>query len=536
MSQTRDERFQELALKLVSFECPPEEKAELRRLLEENPARREQLQQLCLSVGIAREVLPLADALEATEGRLSVGELASFKGALARRREEQRRQAGGNHRDPAVIDAEVVPEKRFNGYKLGFYALLLLLLIVGCVLLLKSCVPNRQGAVGAVSPPPAVEDTPDPSPAANVNPTPSPSAQTAAVRPAPATRPPKSRPAIGSKTRDYTGSQWVKVADGHAKPGSFMFFRSLIGPNRQQPLIEGAIGPNGSVPKSFLLFSRQGNSWDARSFPDVDSNSQRVIALDASRILVTSYAMNRTVALIEKGQSRDIVLPGPINCLAAHADAAGRIFLHDHHGNVLVVSGSKITQLATTDPAAYVQADGNPTGKRRGFVRTIAQADSGDTMGIYFAEPAALGPAALVRFNGNAWELVCSLGEKYPRQAIHFLDRDTMVAALSREILVVEDGAPRSLGLPAEFEADRSAEWLAVRAASADDFVAVGNYGAVYRCYQGQFELAVEPLPTLQAVGNSGFRSVMIAPDGVIYAVHAVNLYSLSTLYQLRPK
>lgn len=89
MSQTRDERFQELALKLVSFECPPAEKAELRRLLEEKPARREQLQQLCLSVGVAREVLPLADALEATEGRLSVSELETFKSALAQRREKQ---------------------------------------------------------------------------------------------------------------------------------------------------------------------------------------------------------------------------------------------------------------------------------------------------------------------------------------------------------------------------------------------------------------------------------------------------------------
>lgn len=89
MSQTRDERFQELAMKLVSFECSAEEKAELRRIIDQNPEGREELQKLCLSVGMAREWLPLANALEATEGRMSVGELETFKAKLAQRREQK---------------------------------------------------------------------------------------------------------------------------------------------------------------------------------------------------------------------------------------------------------------------------------------------------------------------------------------------------------------------------------------------------------------------------------------------------------------
>ena len=89
MSHASDERFRELAMKLVNFECTPEEKAELRRIIEQEPARRKELQKLCLSVGLARELLPLANALEATEGRMSVGEMETFKAALAQRREEK---------------------------------------------------------------------------------------------------------------------------------------------------------------------------------------------------------------------------------------------------------------------------------------------------------------------------------------------------------------------------------------------------------------------------------------------------------------
>ncbi len=102
MSQTSDERFKELAMKLVSFECSCEEKAELRRIIEQEPARREELQTRCLSVGIARELLPLANALEATEGQISVRELEAFKDALARRRKELRNRSPETSAAPQV--------------------------------------------------------------------------------------------------------------------------------------------------------------------------------------------------------------------------------------------------------------------------------------------------------------------------------------------------------------------------------------------------------------------------------------------------
>ena len=90
MSHASDERFRELVMKLVSFECTPEEKAELRRIIEQKPARREELQKFCLSVGLARELLPLANALEATEGKMTAGERDAFKLAVAKRREQKK--------------------------------------------------------------------------------------------------------------------------------------------------------------------------------------------------------------------------------------------------------------------------------------------------------------------------------------------------------------------------------------------------------------------------------------------------------------
>ena len=90
MSHASDERFRELVMKLVSFECTPEEKAELRRIIEQKPACREELQKFCLSVGLARELLPLADSLEATEGKMTAGERDAFKLAVAKRREQKK--------------------------------------------------------------------------------------------------------------------------------------------------------------------------------------------------------------------------------------------------------------------------------------------------------------------------------------------------------------------------------------------------------------------------------------------------------------
>jgi hypothetical protein len=89
MNPAADQRFRELAIKLVGRECTAEEKAELRSIIDQNPERREELKRLCTNTGIARELLPLSSALEATEGRMSVAEMESFKKALARRREEK---------------------------------------------------------------------------------------------------------------------------------------------------------------------------------------------------------------------------------------------------------------------------------------------------------------------------------------------------------------------------------------------------------------------------------------------------------------
>ncbi len=537
-------------MQLVSFECSAEEKAELRRIIDQQPARREELQKLCLSVGIARELLPLANSLGATEGRMSQGEVGSFKAALARRREEQRRASGAaavgdsgeGSPGPTIIDAQVVPGRPFNAYKLGFYVLLLLILIVGCVLLLKSCgLPKQDPGVATATSGRAStgNGNPNTSGATDSTPTqPTPSTIVAAER-RPAEAPPitkASAAASKSKLKNYRGSQWKKLADHNALPGSLLFYRSFIGHDQSGPLIEGLLGANGGVPTKFMLFTRRGNSWNARSFPNVDSEPQRVIALDASRTLITSQALNRVVSLIENGVSQDIVLPSEINCLGAHADTKGRIFIHAHNGSVFVVSGGSVTMLPPTDPSSYVQENGNPTGMRRGFVRFVAKADTGETLGIHYPEPAALGRGALVRFTGDAWEMVCSLGSKYPGKANHFLSRDSIVAALSREIVIVKAGVPMSPANPTEFEGMRSATWMAVHAASTEEFVGVDTYGAVYRYSDGQFEQAVAPIPSFQGAGTSGFRSVTIAPDGVIYGIHGRNQWSQSILYQLVPQ
>jgi DNA-binding PadR family transcriptional regulator len=123
MSQTSDERFQELATKLVSFECFAEEKAELRRIIDQNPARREELQSLCLSVGMARELLPLVNALEATEGHMSAGEMEAFKAALAQRREEKRQNSAAPFLAvPATVQQQVLTRKEMEALVLKVLA------------------------------------------------------------------------------------------------------------------------------------------------------------------------------------------------------------------------------------------------------------------------------------------------------------------------------------------------------------------------------------------------------------------------------
>ena len=109
MNPVSDERFMELAMKLIGFECTAEEKAELHRIIEQHPERREQLQKLCDSAWISRELLPLAKALEATVGRMSAGEMEAFKAALAKQREqkrthESRSRGPGTRTEPERVD------------------------------------------------------------------------------------------------------------------------------------------------------------------------------------------------------------------------------------------------------------------------------------------------------------------------------------------------------------------------------------------------------------------------------------------------
>jgi hypothetical protein len=96
MNPVSDERFLELAMKLIGFECTAEEKAELHRIIDQFPERREQLQKRCISAGISRELLPLLNALEATEGKMTAGEMDAFKAAVAKRREQKKTHKSGS--------------------------------------------------------------------------------------------------------------------------------------------------------------------------------------------------------------------------------------------------------------------------------------------------------------------------------------------------------------------------------------------------------------------------------------------------------
>ncbi len=547
MNPANDQRFRELAMKLVGRECTAEEKAELRRMVEAESGRREELQRICQSAGVARELLPLVSALEATAGRMSAGEMEYFRLAVARRREQRQNQANVPPADspppedpePPVIDAEIVPEKPINGYKVSFYVLLLLILAAGCALLFKSCMNDRNGRDAAKTPTnaaPVIADQNGQAEARSEPDTPTPAVPAPQVEKPPVTRPPERQNATRTKLGNYAGTQWVKLADSYAVPGSVLFFRSFVRIDSSPPLIEGMIGPNTHVPNQFMLIRRQGNTWNARSYPNIDQDPKWVLPLDSTRVLIASQGMQREVSVIENGRSRDIRLPSQASIIAAHAGNGGAIFLHDHNGGVFEVSGTSMRQLPDTDPGNYVQDQGSPTGMRRGFVRAIARADSGDIMGVCYPEPPGGRPANLVRFDGSNWHNVVSLGAAYPGRAIHFLSGDSMVAALSREFLIVQRGETQSLGSPAEFEADRSLEWMAVRAASTEDFVAVDSSGRIYHYRDGNFEQTVAPLAQYPKAGAVNFRSVMIAPDGVIYAIYSRNQWSGSVLFQLTPK
>ncbi|MEI6342221.1 MAG: hypothetical protein WCR07_09700 [Verrucomicrobiota bacterium] len=559
MSHASDERFKELAMKLVSFECSAEEKAELRRIIDQSLARREELQKLCLSVGIARELLPLANALEATEGRMTAGELEAFKGALARRREEKRRESGAaaagtsgeSNRGPSIIDAQVVPDKPFNGYKLGFYVLLLLVLIASCIVLLKSCGTTKEKA-GDIARTPVAESGNNRG-EANSSGTDSGREQqpTATTLREPRAESKTARqeldskaPAKTSKLGNYRGGKWVKLLNDSSKPGSRLYFGRFVGPNLTTPLVEGMRAQNGGVPNKFMLFAPQGNSWDFRSFPDVMTEAKIVVALDPSKILVADSGLQRAFQLIEKDQALEIKIPGDLGCIGAHLNSEGELFLHDFRGAVCKVSGGTASWLENTDPKAYIHEGGNPTEMRRGFIRNIAKADTGETVGVFYRDPPniAMGPAALVEFRGDLWNMVCSLGGNYPGSVIHYLSKDSLLAALNRQFLIVKGGTPRMLGFPDGVESRGLSEWKAIRGASTDDFLAVQSSGAVYHYSDGRFDRQVAPDPVFQkngawqGDGAGGLRSVLITPDGTIYGIQSPTVWSRSIIYKLVPQ
>ncbi len=184
---------------------------------------------------------------------------------------------------------------------------------------------------------------------------------------------------------------------------------------------------------------------------------------------------------------------------------------------------------------------GSPTEMRRGSIHNVAKADSGETVGAFYRTPTALGPALLVRFNGELWGNLCSLGEKYSEPVNHYLSGDSMVAALGKRFLVVKGGVPRTLGLPDDVEAAGGAKWKAIRAASTEEFIAVKTTGAVYHYANGRFERQVER-DTVQVKdgawqgdGEGGLRSVLITPDVIIYGIQTPTRWSKSVLYQIVP-
>ena len=524
MKPMNDEAFLELAHKVAAGIATSEEAEQVRLSASTSPERAALLARLHSQASLAKDILRLINATEATEPRLPEHLRRRLQDRLtAAKNGEHLRD--GKSAGPKVIDAEVVPGRSINGYKLGFYALLLLVLIVGCVVLLKSCSPTKET-------PQQGQRTPTVS-------TPQQPVETAQT---PRVTPEASKPATPSKLRSYLGSKWTKLADSNVKPGNNLYFRQFVGPNLNSPIIEGMRAPNGSVPKDFMLFWRQGDSWELRSYPSVVTEAQTVVALDPSTILVADPGFSKGAYLIENGQALEIQVPGALNCISAHRDTKGTVYLHDAGGAVFRFSNGSGSWMDVTDPKAYIHDHGSPTEMRRGSIHHVARADSGETVGVFYRIPTALGPASLVRFNGELWEIVCSLGEKYPGPVTHFLSGDSMVAALGKQFLVVKGGVPRTLGLPDDVEAAGGAKWKGIRAASTEEFIAVETTGAVYHYANGRFDRQVERDPMLlkdgawQGDGEGGLRSVLITPDGTIYAIQTPTRWSKSVLYQLVPQ
>lgn len=70
MNSMNDERFFDLAMKAIARQATPAERAELDAALASNPARRTEWEQLQSQARLAKEVLPLAAAVESAQGEL----------------------------------------------------------------------------------------------------------------------------------------------------------------------------------------------------------------------------------------------------------------------------------------------------------------------------------------------------------------------------------------------------------------------------------------------------------------------------------
>lgn len=205
MKPINDERFYELAMKSIARQCTAEDEAELQFALGENPARVPELAQLHTQAKVAKELLALVAATEATGPKLPASARARLRKHVAAVYGEPQpapepaagRTAKGDP-GPRIIDAAVdaaghlvdwvrlrdtrpmmmaleVPPKPltpFNWYKFFFFSLVALVLVGAGALLGITCrpipaektpkqenqPPEVQRPVGRIAPPTVVEN------------------------------------------------------------------------------------------------------------------------------------------------------------------------------------------------------------------------------------------------------------------------------------------------------------------------------------------------------------------------------------------
>jgi len=357
--------------------------------------------------------------------------------------------------------------------------------------------------------------------------------------PTPEPKPPEERPApikvtsAKFKLPSYRGAKWERAYDSNARPGINMGFTKILRLDSSRLTVQGEIGPRGSNPTTLMVLTYESGQWQSRSPSSSFGMGLTFIGMvDADRMVVSYQHANGRVFLIVKGQAIQLGIPPLNDCIAIHPVEDGRFFVHCHGEVVFEVKGTTVTRLVDTEAQSYLHIDGSPTSLHRAWVRSIAQADTGETVGIYRMIP-PVGQAVFVRFDGKIWEEVCSLGESSV-SSVHYLSKDSMAGVFGERLIVVNAGVPREVSLPTAVVADRRVEALAIRASSTDEFVVMDNFGAVYRFTDGDFKTEVAQLSHRRTSGL-GFRQVMIGPDGTAYALYRPSEWALSILYRLKP-